>query len=187
MNLGRLVVEACMVVGLLVAGCHQSDSSVAQGPTTPKEPGQPQTAKTVEATKPPVPSAVTSEPAKKFVLRVDCGAFGPYKDKLGNTWAADQELGAGQTWGADDGSTMDREGVGITGTEIPRLYETERYSMGSYKFTVPNGLQHVEVLELHPARHTDGKDSLPRPGDALEGLRKVQAHSVLAIGDCELV
>jgi len=153
MNLGRLVVEACMVVGLLVAGCHQSDSSVAQKPRTPEASSQPQTAKTVEATKPPVPSAVTSEPAKKFVLRVDCGAFGPYKDKLGNTWAADQELGAGQTWGAEDGSTMDREGVGITGTEIPRLYETERYSMGSYKFTVPNGKY---TVRLHFAETFEG-------------------------------
>ena len=59
----------------------------------------------------------------------------------------------GKTWGADDGSTFDREGVGITGTEIPRIYETERYSMGSYKFTVPNGKY---TVRLHFAETFDG-------------------------------
>jgi len=101
----------------------------------------------------PSAPAVAPEASKKFVLRVDCGAAAPYKDKLGNTWAADQELGAGKTWGADDGSTMDREGVGITGTDMARIYETERYSMGSYKFTVPNGKY---TVRLHFAETFDG-------------------------------
>ena len=87
------------------------------------------------------------------MLRVDCGAFEPYKDKLGNVWAADQELGAGKTWGADDGMTIDRPEVGITGTDIPRIYETERYSMGSYKFTVPNGKY---TVRLHFAETFEG-------------------------------
>jgi enterochelin esterase-like enzyme len=94
---------------------------------------------TAATTQPPAPAAAAPEPAKKFVLRVDCGAAEPYKDKQGNVWAADQELGAGKTWGAEDGLTLDREGVGITGTDLVRIYETERYSMLSYKFTVPNG------------------------------------------------
>jgi enterochelin esterase-like enzyme len=105
------------------------------------------------ATQPPAPSAAALEPGRKFVLRVDCGASEPYKDKLGNVWAADQELGAGQTWGADDGATMDREGAGITGTEMPRIYETERYSMGSYKFAVPNGKY---TVRLHFAETFEG-------------------------------
>jgi enterochelin esterase-like enzyme len=114
---------------------------------------QPQTAATVEAPKPPAPPAVAPEPGKKFVLRVDCGAFAPYKDKLGNVWAADQELGAGKTWGADDGMTIEREGVGITGTDLVRIYETERYSMNSYKFTVPNGKY---TVRLHFAETFEG-------------------------------
>jgi hypothetical protein len=161
-----------MVVGLLVAGCHQSDSSAAQKPTTPAAAPQPQTAKPAEAPKPqpqaakpvetpkpPAPAAVAPEPAKKpepatkFVLRVDCGAVAPFKDKFGNVWAADQELGTGKTWGADDGATIEREGVGITGTDIPRIYETERYSMGSYKFTVPNGKY---TVRLHFAETFEG-------------------------------
>jgi enterochelin esterase-like enzyme len=101
----------------------------------------------------PAPVVTAPEPTKKFVLRVDCGAFAPYKDKQGNIWAADQELGAGQTWGADDGMTLDREGVGITGTDLVRIYETERYSMGSYKFTVPNGKY---TVRLHFAETFEG-------------------------------
>jgi hypothetical protein len=100
-----------------------------------------------------VPAVAAAVPAPKFVLRVDCGASAPYKDKLGNAWAADEELGAGKAWGSDDGSTMDREGVGITGTDMPRIYETERYSMGSYKFTVPNGKY---TVRLHFAETFDG-------------------------------
>ncbi|MEN6335990.1 MAG: malectin domain-containing carbohydrate-binding protein, partial [Phycisphaerales bacterium] len=97
--------------------------------------------------------AAAAEPARKFVLRVDCGSFDPYKDKQGNVWSADQELEAGKTWGAVYGQTMDREGVGITGTDIPRIYETERYSMESYKFTVPNGKY---TVRLHFAEAYDG-------------------------------
>ena len=153
MKLGSLVIAGCVVVGLLLAGCHQSDSSVAQGPTTPKAAPPLPAAKTVETPRTPAPSAAVAEPANKFVLRVDCGASDPFKDKLGNTWAADQDWGADKTWGAEDGATMDREGAGITGTDMPRIYETERYSMASYKFTVPNGKY---TVRLHFAETFEG-------------------------------
>jgi len=106
------------------------------------------TSTTAAATQPPA-----SESGKKFVLRVDCGAVAPYKDKFGNVWAADQELGAGKTWGAEEGMILDREGVGITGTDLVRIYETERYSMLSYKFTVPNGKY---AVRLHFAETFEG-------------------------------
>jgi enterochelin esterase family protein len=98
-------------------------------------------------------ATAAAEPAAKFVLRVDCGASDPFKDKSGNVWAADQEFEAGKTWGAVYGSTLDRPDVGITGTEIPRIYETERYSVESYKFTVPNGKY---TVRLHFAEAYDG-------------------------------
>ncbi|MBN1509528.1 MAG: hypothetical protein JW955_21955 [Sedimentisphaerales bacterium] len=102
---------------------------------------------------PTTPAAAAPESGKKFMLRVDCGAFESYKDKSGNIWAADQELDAGKTWGADDGMTIEREGVGITGTDLVRIYETERYSMGSYEFTVPNG---EYTVRLHFAETFEG-------------------------------
>jgi endoglucanase len=151
MKLGRLVVGGCMVVGLLLAGCHQSDSSVAQEPTTP---AQPPTPTTVEAAQPPAPPVVAApEPAKKFVLRVNCGAFEPYTDKSGNIWAADQDFEANKAWGAEYGSTMDRVGAGVTGTDVATIYETERYSMDGYKFKVPNGKY---TVRLHFAETYEG-------------------------------
>jgi enterochelin esterase-like enzyme len=100
----------------------------------------------------PTPAAA-AESAKKFVLRVDCGSFDPYTDKFGNIWAADQELETGKTWGAVYGSALDRPDVGITGTDLVRIYETERYSMDAYKFTIPNGKY---TVRLHFAETFDG-------------------------------
>ncbi|HRV49007.1 MAG TPA: malectin domain-containing carbohydrate-binding protein [Sedimentisphaerales bacterium] len=118
-------------------------------------------------------AAAQAEPAaKKFVLRVDCGAYEPFEDKFGNVWAADQELGTGKTWGADDGLTIDRPEVGITGTEIPRIYETERYSMEAYKFTVPNGKY---TVRLHFAETFEG---IMGPGERVFSV-SVPGHEVL--------
>jgi len=120
----------------------------------------------------PAVSSGTVEPAGKYVLRVDCGAFESYKDKQGNVWVADQELEAGKTWGAVYGSTLDREGVGITGTDIPRIYETERYSVEAYKFTVPNGKY---TVRLHFAETFEG---ITGPGERVFSV-SVPGHPVL--------
>jgi len=120
----------------------------------------------------PSSSTAATEPAKKLVLRVDCGASDWYKDKFGNVWAADQEFEAGKTWGAVYGSTLDREGVGITGTDIPRIYETERYSVESYKFTVPNGKY---TVRLHFAETFEG---ITGPGERVFSV-SVQGQEVL--------
>ncbi|MDH7599292.1 MAG: malectin domain-containing carbohydrate-binding protein [Sedimentisphaerales bacterium] len=95
----------------------------------------------------------TTQTTKRFELRVNCGATTSYKDRLGNTWLADRELGAGNTWGANGGSTMDRTGVGVTGTDISQIYETERYSMDWYKFMIPNG---TYTVRLHFAETFEG-------------------------------
>jgi hypothetical protein len=92
-------------------------------------------------------------PTNKFALRVNCGSFESYTDKLGNVWAADQESSEDTEWGAVYGSTVDRTGIGVTGTDHPAIYETERYSMDSYKFTVPNGKY---TVRLHFAETFDG-------------------------------
>jgi enterochelin esterase family protein len=120
----------------------------------------------------PSSSTAATEPAKKLVLRVDCGASDWYKDKFGNVWAADQEFEAGKTWGAVYGSTLDREGVGITGTDIPRIYETERYSVESYKFMVPNGKY---TVRLHFAETFEG---ITGPGERVFSV-SVQGQEVL--------
>jgi hypothetical protein len=161
------LIAGCVVLGLWLTGCNcpcRSGTKASTAKEAPKQVEAPKTQvatevpPTVSAPKPPAQPAAP-EPVKKFMLRVDCGAFEPYTDKLGRVWGADQELGAGVTWGADDGMTVDREGVGITGTDIPRIYATERYSMGSYKFTVPNGKY---TIRLHFAETYEG---ITAPGE----------------------
>ena len=89
----------------------------------------------------------------KFTLRVNCAAIGPYTDKSGNLWLPDQYMEEGNTWGVVDGMTVDRGDLGITGTDSPKIYETECYSMSAYKFKVPNGQY---TVRLHFAETYDG-------------------------------
>jgi len=89
----------------------------------------------------------------KLTLRINCGATEPYTDKAGNTWLADQGMEPGGKWGAVDGLTVDRGDLGIAGTDAPKIYETERYSMEGYKFTIPNGKY---TVRLHFAETYDG-------------------------------
>ena len=96
-------------------------------------------------------TAETKSP--KFTLRVNCAAIEPYTDKGGNLWLPDQYMEEGNTWGVVDGMTVDRGDLGITGTDAPKIYETECYSMSTYKFKVPNG---PYTVRLHFAETYDG-------------------------------
>jgi hypothetical protein len=153
----RLFVAACIAAGLLIGGCSSTepsspketpkDTQTPKSPETPKAPAAP----TVAPATPEAPAAPQS--AKGFVLRVNCGAVDAYKDPEGNVWQADQEMETGKSWGADYGMTVDREGVGVTGTKITPVYECERYSMDDYRFTVPNGKY---TVRLHFAETYEG-------------------------------
>lgn len=83
--------------------------------------------------------------APKTALRVSCAAAGPYTDKADNVWLADQQFEQGKEWGAVDGMTVDRGDLSISGTNSPKVYQTERYSMSAYKFIVPNGRYTVRL------------------------------------------
>jgi endoglucanase len=97
----------------------------------------------------------TNGPAKaaKVAIRVNCGASEPYTDKAGNLWLADQIAQPDAKWGAVAGMTIDRGDLGMAGTDAPKVYETERYSMEAYKFAVLNG---TYTLRLHFAETFDG-------------------------------
>ncbi len=89
----------------------------------------------------------------KFVLRVNCAAYDPYTDKAGNLWLPDQYMEGDNTWGVVDGMTADRGELDITGSDAPKIYETECYLMSAYKFKVPNGKY---TVRLHFAETYDG-------------------------------
>jgi endoglucanase len=89
----------------------------------------------------------------KFVLRVNCASTEPYTDMAGNLWLVDQVMEEDKAWGFVDGMTIDRGDLGIIGTDAPKIYETERYSMSAYEFKVPNGKY---TVRLHFAETYDG-------------------------------
>jgi hypothetical protein len=171
----RLIVAGLLVVTMFFAlsGCNKEQSQSVTETQMTQQAGQTQAvekAKEPKAVKEPEP-VKKPEPAKepqaakeqqvakqlleakkpkpaestKVLLRVNCGATEPYTDKAGNVWLADQSMETGRNWGAEDGLTVDRGDLGITGTDAPKIYETERYSMEGYKFTVPNGKYTVRL------------------------------------------
>jgi len=91
--------------------------------------------------------------APATILRVNCAATEPYTDKAGNVWLADQQFEEGKQWGAVDGMTVDRGDLDIGGTNSPKIYQTERYSMTAYKFIVPNSKY---IVRLHFAETYEG-------------------------------
>jgi hypothetical protein len=154
----RLIMAGLMVGTVLFAlsGCEKQ-SQVNQSEETLKTQAEQEAqvateTKKVEEIK-EVKKEVQEAVKTKLVLRINCGATESYTDKAGNTWLADQSMDTGKEWGAIDGLTIDRGDISITGTDAPKIYQTERYSMEGYKFTVPNGKY---TVRLHFAETYDG-------------------------------
>jgi len=79
-------------------------------------------------------------------VRIKAGLSTPFTDSNGNVWLPDQ--------GFADGDTADRsEDMQIANTKDPALYRTERYSMSSFSYPVPNGKY---TVKLHFAETFDG-------------------------------
>jgi hypothetical protein len=173
MKLRGLLFTVCLAAAVALAGCKSCScscsekkapaaatpkatqpSGATQAAAAPKAPETPKPTQPVAVPKPaeaPKPAAPVA-PNKGFAMRVNCGGA-EFKDSKDRVWLADQEMAQGKTWGADDGMTSDREGVGVTGTDIVKIYETERYSMGSYTFAIPNG---PYTIRLHFCETYDG-------------------------------
>jgi len=95
----------------------------------------------------------------KFVLRVNAGDTASYTDKAGNVWQGDKWYKKGGKYGFIDGDTIDRGSfVKIQGTNDPKIYQTERYSMSSFVAEVPNGKYTVRLhfAETYENIETDG-------------------------------
>jgi hypothetical protein len=132
----KLVIVSCIVAAavLTLSGCEPTGKTKIKTEAKSKAEAK---IKTEAKSKTAAPS--------KFVLRVNCAATEPYTDKAGNLWQPDQIMEEGKMWGAMDGMEVDRGELGITGTNAPKVYETERYMMSGYKFKVPNGKYTVRL------------------------------------------
>jgi len=140
------------VVLLAFSGCATGGRAKATGDQA-KTTGEQATSEQAKATPEQATAAPEQVKAPKLVLRVNCAALEPYTDQAGNVWLADQQADPNKTWGAVGGMTVDRDELSIAGTDAPKVYRTERYSMDAYKFTVPNGKY---TVRLHFAETYDG-------------------------------
>ena len=151
----KRLVMAGLVVGTLLfalSGCDKQ-CTVNQSEETVKTQAKQEAQVATETEKVEEIKEVQVAEKAKLVLRINCGATESYTDKAGNTWLADQSMDTGKEWGAINGLTIDRGDISITGTDDPKIYQTERYSMEGYKFTVPNGKY---TVRLHFAETYDG-------------------------------
>ncbi len=93
---------------------------------------------------------------QKFVLRVNAGDPKPYTDKAGNVWQPDKNYVKGAKYGFVEGDIVDRgTDLKIAGTNDPRIYQTEHYSMTAFIAEVPNG---TYTVRMHFAETYDNID-----------------------------
>ena len=79
-------------------------------------------------------------------VRIKAGLSTPFTDSDGNVWLPDQ--------GFTDGDVTERpDDMQIANTKDPALYRTERYSMSSFSYPVPNGKY---TVKLHFAETYEG-------------------------------
>ncbi|OQX88989.1 hypothetical protein B6D60_00330, partial [candidate division KSB1 bacterium 4484_87] len=78
-------------------------------------------------------SSFTTSEAQAYVVRVNAG--GDQYSRNGKTWEADKPFENG-SWGYVGGRTY-RTSHSISNTSDPVLYQSERYRMEAYRFTVP--------------------------------------------------
>ncbi|MFZ0826041.1 MAG: malectin, partial [Verrucomicrobiia bacterium] len=105
-------------------------------PAAPAAPTEP-----VAAAAPAAPAASTPVPP----VRIKAGLSTAITDADGNAWLPDQ--------GFADGETAERPDLQIANTKSPAIYQSERYSMTSFSYPVPNGKY---IVKLHFAETYDG-------------------------------
>jgi hypothetical protein len=157
---------AVLAIGLFT-GCHSAPHSnpkttavVTPLPEVPmpKDTPAPTVASAPSVSLPP-PASVPATPLPPTVapanaapapvlppVRIKAGLFTTFTDSAGNIWLPDQ--------GFTDGETTDRpDDLQIANTKDPAFYRTERYSMTSFSYPVPNGKY---MVKLHFAETFDG-------------------------------
>jgi hypothetical protein len=159
MNYKRFVPGVVAVFTIfLFAGCQTpkeqcraetpaQPTTVTAAPATPAPVAAPTTAP-VAAPAPVVAPTPAATPAPAPVLppvRIKAGLSAPFTDSEGNVWLPDQ--------GFTDGDTYELSDAQIANTKNPAIYRTERYSMTSFSYPVPNGKY---TVKLHFAEIYDG-------------------------------
>lgn len=128
---------AALLAVALIAGCQSAKENASTSPD----------ASVAATTVQPSPSALAPRPitpesvpplAVTPPIRVNCGATEKLTDSEGNVWLPDEGYADGNPYQVDDAQ--------IANTKDPAIFRTERYSMSSYNFGVPNGKYTVKLL-----------------------------------------
>ena len=92
--------------------------------------------------------------SQRYNLKFIAGGH-EYTDSNGDLWQADQAYSPGG-WGYIEGHVYSNSNS-IQGTDDPYLYQTERYGLTSYQFSVPNGKYLVILHFAEIFWHKTGK------------------------------
>jgi hypothetical protein len=94
-------------------------------------------------------------------VRIKAGPSTSFTDAEGNVWLPDQ--------GFAEGDTVERPDIQIANTKTPAIYRSERYSMTSFSYPVPNGKY---TVRLHFAETFEG---ISGPGERVFSFN-VEGH-----------
>ncbi len=70
-------------------------------------------------------------------IRIEAGGGASFTDMAGNAWEGDRGFTGGQS--------VDRGSPAISNSQDARIYQTERYGMSGYSFSMPNGNYNVKL------------------------------------------
>ena len=139
MNLKHLSLVIVATSALfLFTGCQSQCCDKKVSATTASSTAQPSVATTTSAAAPaPAPARPSTPATVPPPVRIKAGLSTSITDSEGNVWLADQ--------GFVDGETSERPDVQIANTKSPAIYQSERYSMTSFSYPVPNGKYTVKL------------------------------------------
>jgi len=154
---------------ILFAGCQssqeQSPAVAAKAQPAPAAPSAPAAAPASAAAPAPAVSPAPAVAAASALppppVHIKAGPSASFKDSDGNEWLLDRAFA--------DGETAERPDIAIANTKTPEIYRSERYSMTSFSYPVPNGKY---MVKLHFCETYEG---ITGPGERVFSFN-VQGH-----------
>jgi hypothetical protein len=153
------------LAALLLAGCKSGKEQccgrmTAEAATATPAPARSPVVIAAPAAAPTPVVALAPAPVP-LPVRIKAGPSTSFTDAEGNVWLPDQ--------GFAEGDTVERPDIQIANTKTPAIYRSERYSMTSFSYPVPNGKY---TVRLHFAETFEG---ISGPGERVFSFN-VEGH-----------
>jgi len=119
--------------------CDNTPATATVVPAAPPAPAVPAVPPAPVTVAPPAiaPAPVPAPAPMTMPVRINAGLSTPLTNSDGTVWLPDQNF--------VDGETVERPDVQIANTTEPEIYRSERYSMTSFSYPVPNGKYTVKL------------------------------------------